>query len=417
MSTNELRQKFIDYYKAKDHLHIPSYPIVPKDDKTTLFVSSGMQPMLPYFLGEPHPSGKTRIVDSQKCFRAVDIDEVGDNQHTTFFEMLGNWSFGDYWKEDQLRWIFSFLLDELKMDINKLFITVFDGDEENKVPRDEESAQIWQTLFKERGVEAKIGERIFYHGADKNWWSREGSPAEMTIGEPGGPDSEIFYRFDDGSELEICNSVFMQYKKVGEGKFEPLPKKNVDFGAGLERLAAALNNDSDVFKIDLFWPLIEEISKSTEKPYEGENMAPMQVIADHMRAATMMILEGVLPANKLAGYILRRLIRRSAVKYYELMGSADFDSSPLCNKVLETYNITDESSKNLANSAMTEEIQKFTLTLEKGLKEFQRLSPFDLYQSYGFPVEITKEIMDKKGIKFDLAEFEAQKKKHLEASK
>lgn len=437
MSTNELRQRFIDYYKQKDHLDIPSYPIVPKDDPTTLFVSSGMQPMLPYFLGEPHPSGKTRVVDSQKCFRAVDIEEVGDNRHTTFFEMLGNWSFGDYWKEEQLCWIFSFLVDELKMDPQKLYVTVFDGDEENGIPRDEESAEIWHKLFLERGMDARVGERILYYGNKKNWWSREGTPAEMSVGEPGGPDSEIFYEFDSvkhdpkfgeschvncdcGRYMEICNSVFMQYKKVGDGKFEPLPKMNVDFGAGLERVAAALNNNPDVFTIDFFTPLIQAISADTGKSYAAENMAPMRIIADHLRAATMMILEGVVPANKLAGYVLRRLIRRSAVKYREL-GGTDFSKLPqICNTVLKTYALDTAENIALVEKAVTEETSKFGKAIEAGMREIEKAPAdmitgefvFNLYQSYGFPFEITKEILAKKGIQVDQTAFEEAKKQH-----
>jgi len=436
MSTNELRQKFIDYYVEKGHLEIPSYSIVPKDDPTTLFVSAGMQPMLQYILGEPYPTGETRIVNSQKCFRAVDIEEVGDNRHTTFFEMLGNWSFGDYWKEEQLRWLFSFLLDELGFDPKKLYITVFDGDEENGIPRDEESVKIWQKLFEERGMKAEIGKRIFYYDAKKNWWSREGAPGEMSVGEPGGPDSEIFYEFDVehdsaygekchpncdcGRYLEICNSVFMEYKKVGEEKFEPLPKKNVDFGGGLERLAAALNNDPDVFKIDLLWSLVGRVSQESGRPYDGENMALMRVIADHLRAATMMILEGVVPNNKLTGYVVRRLIRRSAVKYHELTGDKFDRMADLCNSVLDLYSINTPENQSLVRGVVDEEQKKFARSIERGLKEIEKVDPkevtgefaFDLYQSYGFPFEITREILAKKGIKIDESAFDEAKRQH-----
>jgi alanyl-tRNA synthetase len=285
MTAQEIRKKYLEFFEAKGHKIIPRALLVPQDDPTTLFTGSGMQPLVPYLLGQPHPQG-TRLVDSQTCFRAEDMDEVGDNRHTTFFEMLGNWSLGDYFKEDQLTWFWDFLTKTVGLDPRKLYVTCFIGDEATGVPKDNESAKLWKDLFAMEGVDAEeveIGSqadgytkgmskgRIFYYDASKNWWSREGLPANMRDGEPGGPDSEVFYDFgtthdekfgkychlncDCGRFLEIGNSVFMTYRKVG-GKFVDLPKPNVDFGGGLERIAAAAAGSPDFFHISLLKPII-----------------------------------------------------------------------------------------------------------------------------------------------------------------
>jgi alanyl-tRNA synthetase len=297
MTAEEIRKKYLEYFEAKDHKIIPRALLVPQDDPTTLFTGSGMQPLVPYLLGEKHPDG-SRLVDSQTCFRAEDMDEVGDNRHTTFFEMLGNWSLGDYFKEDQLGWFWDFLTKVVGLDPNKLYVTCFIGDETNGVPKDTEACKIWRDLFQLEGVEAKVIElgsgaiaaekgmqdgRIFYYDANYNWWSREGAPANMRDGEPGGPDSEVFYDFgtlhdqkygehchpncDCGRFLEIGNSVFMTYRKVG-GKFEELPKPNVDFGGGLERIAAAALDSPDVFQISLLRPIISGLEELSGKSYE-----------------------------------------------------------------------------------------------------------------------------------------------------
>ncbi|HKY73886.1 MAG TPA: alanine--tRNA ligase-related protein, partial [Patescibacteria group bacterium] len=282
MTPNELRQAYIKFFTDHGHVEIPSALLVPENDPSTLFTSSGMQPLVPYLLGQPHPAGK-RLVDSQKSFRAQDIEEVGDNRHTTFFEMLGNWSLGDYFKQEQLSWFFEFLTKVLKLDPQRLFVTVFAGND--SVPRDVESVEIWKSLFKSVGIDAKDVDRaeidgmqdgrIYYYGEKKNWWSRSGVPSAMPAGEPGGPDSEVFYDFgtslqlhehsqwkdepchvncDCGRFMEIGNSVFMQYQKQTDGSFKELPQKNVDFGGGFERLLAAMNNDLDVFTTKLFTP-------------------------------------------------------------------------------------------------------------------------------------------------------------------
>ena len=279
MTTNEVREKYLNFFKNRGHKIISPAPLVLENDPTTLFTSSGMQPLVPNLLGEPHPEGK-RVCDSQPSIRVQDIEEVGDNRHTTFFEMLGNWSFGDYFKAEQLPWIWEFLTDKkqgLGLDPGKLYVSVFEGNKE--VPKDEESITIWEAIYKNVGIDAKEGERIFAYDDSKNWWSRSGTISQMPAGEIGGPDSEVFYDFgeelglhekskwkdekchpncDCGRFLEIGNSVFIQYKKNEDGSLEELPNKNVDFGGGLERLVAATNNDPDIFKIDVFEKMISE---------------------------------------------------------------------------------------------------------------------------------------------------------------
>jgi alanyl-tRNA synthetase len=282
MKSGEVRKRFLAFFEGRGHKIVPSASLVPENDPTTLFTGSGMQPMVPFLLGKTHPSGK-RVADSQKCFRTGDIEDVGDNRHITFFEMLGNWSFGDYFKKEQIEWMFQFLVEEIGLDPNKIFVTAFIGDAKNGIEKDFEAGEIWKSLFGKYDIEAKeveIGSeengykvgmqegRIFYYDSRKNWWSRSGVPDNMPEGEPGGPDSEMFYEFTDvehdkkfgenchpncdcGRYLEIGNNVFMQYKKVATG-FEELPQKNIDFGGGLERLVMASNNDNDVFKTDFF---------------------------------------------------------------------------------------------------------------------------------------------------------------------
>jgi len=317
MKASEVRAKYLNFLISKGHVSIPPTTIVPENDPTTLFTGSGMQPMMPYLLGEKHPLGD-KLTDSQPSFRTDDIEEVGDNRHTCMFEMLGNWSLGSYWKEDQLGWMFEFLTKEIGLDPNKLFVSVFYGDSTLSIPRDDEAIGIWQRLFEGSQIEAKVvdldteengykvgmqGGRIFSYGVKKNWWSRAGIPSGMPSGEPGGPDSEIFYDFgtphdekfgklchpncDCGRFLEIGNNVFMTYKKETDGTFSLLPQRNIDFGGGLERITAASNSNPDVFTIDMFSSIIKTIELSSGKKYKGEFMSPMRVIADHLRAATL----------------------------------------------------------------------------------------------------------------------------------
>ncbi len=465
MRVHDVRTKFFEFYKARGHVHIASAPITPLNDPTTLFVGSGMQPLVPYLLGEAHPSGN-RLVNSQKSFRAEDIDEVGDNRHTTFFEMLGNWSLGDYFKQEQLPWVFEFLTTEIGLDPSKLYTTVFIGDEANNVPKDEESAALWVRLFAEKGIEAKVVEigaeadgyvkgmqngRIFYYNAKKNWWSRAGVPENMPAGEPGGPDSEVFYDFgtdhdtkwgpechpncDCGRFMEIGNSVFMQYIKQEDGSFSLLPKQNVDFGGGLERIAAASNNDADVFRTDVFSDVIDLLARDSGKSYEDEACKRLfRIVADHMRAATFMLGDGVRPANTDRGYILRRLLRRASQHAQKLgIASENADNSALVRAaiiVIEKYKAayhelaTDDAFQMIKHEIWKEEVQ-FGHTLVQGLREFERIASniisgeqaYTLFTTYGFPFEMTKELAIERGISIDEVSYKELMVKHADLSR
>lgn len=348
MTVREIVDTYIAFFESRGHRQIPNAPLVPHDDPTTLFTSSGMQALVPYLLGKPHPEGK-RLVNVQNCFRAQDIEEVGDNRHTTFFRMLGNWSLGDYFKKEQLPWFFAFLTQKLHLKPEKLFVSVFQGF--NDIPKDEGSAKILEELFASVGIDPKG--RIFYYGTSKNWWSRAGEPQDMPPDEPGGPDSEVFYDFqtphntqygehchincDCGRFLEIGNSVFMQYKKCDDGGFNELPKKNVDFGGGLERLLAAVEGKQDVFQTSLFAPVITTIEEQSTQEY-GSNPEPMRIITDHLIATSFIVASGVKPSNKTQGYVLRRLIRR-AVDQGERLGRPDLCA--ILKTIVEQYKETD----------------------------------------------------------------------------
>jgi alanyl-tRNA synthetase len=478
LTVNEIRSKFLKYMESKGHVVVPSASLVPENDPTTLFTGSGMQPMLPYLLGQPHPLGK-RIADSQKSFRSGDIEEVGDNRHTTFFEMLGNWSFGDYFKEEEITWMWNFLIEELHLDPQNFYVTCFAGNDALNVPRDTFSAELWQKLFATKDITALIsdtpeagmkdGERIFYYSEKKNWWSRSGVPQNMPEGEPGGPDSEMFYDFDPnatkgmhvksawkdelchvncdcGRFLEIGNNVFMQYKKVNGG-FEELPQMNVDHGSGLERYVAALRNDPDMFNIDVFDEPKKTIANLSGVVYEGadeKGIYAYRVVLDHIRSATFLIGDGVLPGNKDQMYFVRRLIRR-AVRFARNLGVTTNFTSTVASSFIATYG---EEYKNLAEkkdlitSELDKEESKFRKTLENGVREFEKAiihlesknletgevvvsknyvlggdKVFDLLQSYGFPVELTEELAKEKGISIDRKKFEELKKEHADQSR
>ncbi len=463
MDAQTIRQHYIDFFKANGHAHIPRALLVPQNDPTTLFTGSGMQPLLPYLLGSEHPDG-TRLVDSQTCLRAQDIEEVGDTSHTTFFEMLGNWSLGDYFKEQQIRWFFKFLVDTVGLDPHKLYVTCFIGDEEQGIPRDDEAAKIWQEVFKEKGIDAEIvsigsqadGDkkgmgtgRIFFYDDGENWWSRGGGLATTPVGDPCGPDSEVFYDFgedrhdksyglahpasDGGRFMEIGNQVFMQYKRTDTG-FEPLANKNVDFGGGLERIAAAAIDSPDVYKISLLWPIIEELEKLSGKTYDSHTNA-MRVIADHLRGATFLAVDGVLPSNKEQGYVARRLVRRSIRFALELGIDQNFLETiiPVIADIYHDDYPEVAEQRQAVLEALVKEEKVFRQTLRKGLREFEKLARngqitgadvFQLYDTYGFPVELTTEEAFKQDVKLDDgwrqafdAKMEEQRKRSQTAGK
>jgi alanyl-tRNA synthetase len=460
-TAREIRKRYIDYFKSLDHIEIKSASLVPENDSTTLFTGSGMQPLIPYLLGESHPDG-SRLVNSQKCFRAEDIDEVGDNRHTTFFEMLGNWSLGDYFKEQQLPWLFNFLTDKLGLDPSKLYATVFAGDKNTGIQKDQKSIDIWAGLFEGQNVDSKVVNlslpdqggkkgmqegRIFIYGANENWWSRAGGPDKMPAGEPGGPDSEVFYdfgikhnkKFGDnchpncgcGRFLEIGNSVFMEYIKKEDGGFGLLPKKNVDFGGGLERLTAAGNDDSDIFMVNVLKQCIDGLEQITKKKYSDElNKESFRIVADHIRGAVFMISDGVEPTNTDRGYFVRRLLRR-AIRHLDILGAQEGAASSLAKKIIDEYgdeygHLAEQQGK--MKEVFEKEEAKFRSTLRSGLKEFERkikkkLTGQDawyLFTTYGFPVEMTKDLAKEHGVsverEFDLS-FERAKREHKDISK
>lgn len=431
MTAQEIRKKYIDFFVREKHVEIPRALLVPKDDPTTLFTGSGMQPLVPYLLGQAHPDGK-RLVNSQTCLRAQDIDEVGDNRHTTFFEMLGNWSLGDYFKEQQIEWFFTFLTDEVGLDPNKLYVSCFIGSKAHKIPQDTQTAEIWQKLFNSKGIDAKIvdvgsqadgdkkgmqGGRIFFYDDGENWWSRGGGLDKTPMGDPCGPDSEVFYDFgeehhddsfgephpasDSGRFMEIGNQVFMQYRRTEDG-FIPLEKKNVDFGGGLERIAAAAINSPDVFKISLLWPVIEKLEELSGKKYDQHTNA-MRVIADHLRGAVFLAVDGVTPSNKEQGYVMRRLLRRAIRYAFELGVEQNFfeEIVPVIVKLYRSdFPELEKAEKQVIETLVREE-NLFRTTLRSGIRQVNKTIDklgsltgkdiFRLYDTYGFPVELTLE--------------------------
>jgi len=429
LTSSEIREKYLKFFENKKHVRISPAPLVLEGDATTLFTSAGMQPLIPYLKGESHPDGK-RLCDSQPSLRLQDIEEVGDNRHTTFFEMLGNWSLGDYFKKEQLGWVLEFFTEELGLSKDKLWVSVFEGTKE--VSRDNESYNRWIEL----GIPK---EKIHFYGVDKNWWSRSGAPDRMPAGEIGGPDSEIFYDFgtpthegchpncDCGRFLEIGNSVFIQYEKQKDGSLKELPQKNVDFGGGLERIAMAVNDEPDMFNIDLFSPIINQLEKQLGVKYDSndEVAKSLRIVADHIRAATFLITDGVRPDNKLQGYVLRRLLRRSATKTYLInkgFDSQDFRSlvRVVLNRYPEYFGSVDGDE---IEKVVSGEILKFRWKIEKGFKDIEKQIiitgefAFDLYQSYGFPLELTEEIAKDKGQEIDREIFKKEFERHKELSR
>jgi len=454
MNTQQIRNAYLQFFKERGHAVIPRAPLVLTDDPTTLFTGSGMQPIIPYLLGQPHEAGQ-RLVDSQTCLRAQDIDDIGDNRHTTFFEMLGNWSLGDYFKQQQIEWMFEFLADVVQLDMSQIYVTCYSGNTANGIPKDTEAAEIWAGLFAAKGLsvgQADIGseeagyargmqdgERIFYYDGSKNWWSRNGNEDNTPVGDPCGPDTEMFYDFgtphdtsygefchpncDCGRFMEIGNNVFMAYKKVGEGQFEKLDKPNVDHGSGLERIAAAKLGDPDVFKISLLWPIIEKLQTLSGKSYDSHTTS-MRVIADHLRAATFLAVDGCKPANKEQGYVMRRLLRR-AIRFAFDLGVEQNFFEEIVPVIADLYHddfpeVAEQRDDIIA--VLVREEKVFRQTLRKGLQQFKRMAIqnplaktmaidgeiisqeriadsvyitgedlFTLYDTYGFPVELSTE--------------------------
>ncbi|TAH35403.1 alanine--tRNA ligase [Candidatus Saccharibacteria bacterium] len=469
MDAQQIRKAYLDFFAARGHTVIPRAKVVPEDDPTTLFTGSGMQPLLPYLLGKEHPAG-VRLVDSQTSIRAQDIEEVGDNRHTTFFEMLGNWSLGDYFKADQIKWMYEFLHDQVGLDMTKVYVTCFIGEPKYNVPKDTEAAEAWQALFAERGISSDIadigseadgykrgiqeGERIFYYDGSKNWWNRgKTGPDTTPVGDPCGPDSEMFYDFgtphnpeygehchpncDCGRFMEIGNNVFMAYRKEAEGKFVPLEKPNIDHGSGLERIAAAAIHDPDVFKISIMWPIIQSLEKLSGKRYDAHQTS-MRVIADHLRAATFMAVDGIVPSNKQQGYVMRRLVRRAMIKAFDLGIEQNFLENvvPVIAGLYRNDFPEVEANEEQIIAVLVKEEKAFRQTLRKGLQEFEKIvrgwdirpaaywvgdkqsekeaeedqrykqrhpqlngaSIFKLYDTYGFPSELSIEEAFKRGI-------------------
>ncbi|MBI3620370.1 alanine--tRNA ligase [Candidatus Roizmanbacteria bacterium] len=453
ISQQQVRDRFRRFWEKKAHKEVPPIPLIPKDDPTTLFTGSGMQQLVPYLLGEPHPLG-TKLYNIQPCFRAQDIEEIGDNRHTTFFEMMGNWSLGDYFKEEQLAWVWQFFTEELDLPKEKLHVSVFEGTKQ--IRSDEESAFIWRKLGLPK-------DKIHFYGADKNWWSRAGVPDNMPAGEPGGPDSEVFYDFgeelktheksafqnqpchpncDCGRFLEIGNSVFMQYKKEEDGSFTDLPKKNVDFGGGLERILAAINNNQDVFATDLFRPLLKTIKEITSsRYYYGQHIwinKYFRIMADHIKGSIMLINEGANPSNKERGYITRRLIRRVIGYGRNYLQVNRAFVGELVEPVVQIYgDVYPEliENKQQIEKVLVEEENNFIKTLQKGInqikKDFQKSSnsknriikgekAFYYYETFGITPDLTKDIVEGLGGQRNQSyevDFIDAKRKHQEQSR
>lgn len=446
LTSKELRRKYLEFFQSKGHKIIPSASLIPENDPTVLFTTAGMHPLVPYLMGEKHPEG-TRLADIQKCVRTQDIDEVGDSRHMTFFEMMGNWSLGDYFKQEAITWSWEFLTDKkwLGLDPKKLAVSVFAGEAENNIPRDEEAAGIWKSV-------GMPEERIAYLPRKNNWWG----PAGQTG--PCGPDTEMFYwkgeseyppagsnpGTDEDNWLEIWNDVFVQYNKNAEGKYEVLSQKNVDTGMGMERTLVVFNNYADAFQIDTFWPLIQKIQEISGHEYVegGEITKSMRIVADHVRTATMIMGDNkkIAPSNVDQGYIVRRLIRR-AVRHGRQLGIKENFCSQIAEEVIKIFaDVYPEVVKNkeFVLNEMAKEESKFRNTIEQGLKEFEKLvagfrmafektgklvneisgkQAFKLYDTFGFPLEMTQELAVENNLKVDVTGFKEAFEKHQELSR
>ena len=398
MTTQELKEKYLRFFEEKGHKVIPNASLIPENDPTVLFITAGMHPLTPYLLGERHPAGD-KLVNNQKCIRTGDIDEVGDDVHLTFFEMLGNWGLGSYWKEKAIKWSYEFLFDKkwLGLDKDKISVSCFAGDPSSggaskDVPKDTESAKIWESM----GVPKN---RIKFLGREDNWWGPAGKTG------PCGPCTEMFY---DG--VEIWNDVFMEYNKTASGKYEPLKQKNVDTGMGVERTVAVLSGKKSVYDIEPLKSIVEKVNHLSDSSAD-EAVKSQRIIADHIRAACFILDEEIQPSNLERGYVLRRLIRR-AIRYGKKIGI----DKPFTHKIAEL--ITEIKNKDFVIEQLVQEEERFGKTLEKGLKKFERgTDPFILFTTYGFPIEMTEELAKEKGIKIDRKKFEKEFEKHQKLSR
>ena len=436
MTSNEIRQKFLKFFENRGHKIIPSASLIPENDPSVLFNTAGMQPIVPYLLGQSHPMG-TRLVDAQKCIRTNDIDEVGDNRHLTFFEMLGNWSLGDYFKEDAIKWSFEFLTDKeegLGLDVSRIYVTVFEGNDD--APRDSEASDIWKKYLPEG--------RIYFLPAKNNWWSAGDNG-------PCGGDTEIFYdpneesigdmtheefvkADDEGRVIEIWNNVFMEYEKADGKVVGKLAKHNVDTGMGFERITMVVQGKKTVFDTDLFNSIIFKIEELSGLKYGDKNdeeyikngdqcwvdtRKSMRIVADHIRTSVFIIADGGFPSNTGSGYILRRILRR-VVRIADKLSLKDDYLLKIIDIVINKYKDAYpelEKNKELIKKEIIKEESKFRQTLENGLKEFEKgTDPFDLYQSYGFPVELTLELAKEKGRSVDIEDFNNKLKEHQKLS-
>lgn len=431
MEKVDLKNIYLKFFEERGHKIIPSAPVIPENDPTCLFNTAGMQPLIPYLKGEPHPEG-TRLTDVQKCFRTNDLDEVGDKTHHTFFEMLGNWSLGDYFKKESITWSFELLTKYLKIPVEKLSVTVFKGND--IVPADNESADLWKSL----GIPEN---RIAFLGEDDNWWPN------MELTGPCGPDTEIFYWRSDEEVpsdfdpenynwVEIWNNVFMQYNHKPDGTFEPLKNKNVDTGMGVERVVAVLEGQTDNYKSSIWTDLIKKIEEVSGKNYDDEKYTrSMRIIADHIRAIVILSGDdaGIKPSNTDQGYILRRLIRRM-IRYAKKL-DIDINSNweqELAKVVIDEYKPYYkelERNEKAILEVLTNEKNKFNKTLEKGLREFEKLTrniegteiskdiAFKLYDTYGFPIELTEELAKEQGLTVDIEGFKKKFEEHQALSR
>jgi alanyl-tRNA synthetase len=414
ITRKQLIEKYINFYKSKDHKEILNSSLIPENDPTVLFTTAGMHPLVPYLLGQPHPQGK-RLVNIQRCIRTGDIEEVGDTTHHTFFEMMGNWSLGDYFKKQAIEFTFEFITKTLKIPKEKLAVTCFEGDK--NAEKDKESFEIWNRL----GIPK---ERIIYLNKKENWWGPAGKTG------PCGPDTEIFYwssnkpapkEFNPNDNwVEIGNNVLIQYLKDNKENYNEAKQKNIDFGGGVERIIAILNNQEDNYQTEIWKPIIKQIEKLSNKSYK-ENQKPMRIIADHLKASCFIVADGITPSNTEQGYVLRRLIRR-AIRYKKQLDLKE----PITKIIEPLFKIYDDyeplvKNKKTILKELEKEENKFLETIDKGMKKFEKMTndnkidgkeAFLLYQSYGFPIEMTEELAKEKNIKLNKEEFNKELQKH-----